>query len=635
MKYKKGTCIKCAILITFILFTSLSLFAYDNSMYVESLNINVDVEEDNQYVVSESYRFNYLSEHHGFYREIPTNYQASGYYAILKDITSDNPYSIDASEYSTNLIVGDANKYVKGLKDYKIGFTLDVGKNYSEEEDGKTYFYYNLVGQYWDFPINNISFSINFPEPIEANNISFTSGSVGSTDNSVTYTLSPDRKSISGTIESIMPSEALTLYVDLPENYFSGERDYIAKTDRNFIFSLLIAALIIVVGIVTFIRYGRDEDIIEVQSFTPPEGFNPMKLSYFLTKSVSVKDTTAMLFYWADKGYISIKENDESKKEYSIIKLKELSKSCDLAERKLFDAYFENAQINEEVRLDEFGKSFVEKRDKAIDRLGEAFNIKDSTELVNRDAKKAKNGLGLMAALAFLIIGYFTPVSISNNPLAATFIPFGLNIFFLVFLNVVLSKLINNSVTSKKTSKFALVITSIATILFFSVFNLVFIGLGSFENTGYKFALLNIASVVIIALLLSLSEKRSDYATKTYGTILGYKSFIEFVEIDKLKLMIAEDPDLFYHTLCYAIVFGLEKKWYKKFETIDIRPNNNFIFLGYSGVYLASSFNNMSSGINHSVNQSIGSVKSSSSSGGSFSGGSAGGGFGGGGGGGW
>ena len=336
MKTQKEKVFKFGILITLLLFNSVALFAYDNTMFIQSLNINVDVSEDNQYIVNEQYDFNYLSQHHGFYREIPTNYQKSGYYTILKDISADSPYSIKASNYSTNIIVGDSNKYVTGLKKYEVNFTLDVGKNYKEEQDGKTFFYYNLVGKYWNFPINNVTFHIDFPKPIEANNISFTSGSYGSTETNSTYTLSPDKKSIDGTISQIMPGESLTVYVDLPQQYFTGERDYIANVNKNFIFAILISALIIILGIITFIKYGRDEDIIEVESFNAPEGFNPMKLGYFLNKTVAIKDTTAMLFYWADQGIISIKEDTESKEDFYISKIKEIPSSCDLAERKLF-----------------------------------------------------------------------------------------------------------------------------------------------------------------------------------------------------------------------------------------------------------------------------------------------------------
>ncbi|MBK5200369.1 MAG: DUF2207 domain-containing protein [Spirochaetaceae bacterium] len=635
MKSQKEKIFKFGILFTLILFNSLALFAYDNTMYIQALNINVEVSEDNQYKVNEQYDFNYLSQHHGFYREIPTNYQKSGYYTILKNISSDNPYSIDSTNNSTIIKVGDANQYVTGVKNYNVNFTLDVGKNYKEEQDGKTYFYYNLVGQYWDFPINNVAFHINFPKAIEADKISFTSGRYGATETSATYTLSSDKKSISGTLNKVMPGEALTLYVDLPKGYFSGERDYLANVNKNFIFAILISALIILLGIITFIKYGRDEDIIEVQSFNAPKGFNPMKLGYFLNKTVAIKDTTAMLFYWADQGFITIKEDVEAKEDFYIVKVKELPSSCDLAERKLFQAYFNDKKIGDKVNISDFGKTFVEMRQKSIDRISESFNIQDSTELVDKDARKAKNAMGIMAAIAFLILGYYTPVNMVSDIIASTLIPFGLNTFFLVFLTVILSKLINNSVTSKKTTKLTLIILSIIITLACALFNLAFIALASFENIGYKFAILNIISVVAVSFLISISEKKSVYATKNYGTILGYKSFIEFVEIDKLKMMIDEDPNLFYHSLSYAIVLGLEKKWYKKFETLNIPKNNNFIFFGYTGMYYASVFNNMSNGINHSITQSISSVQSSGSSGGTSSGGFSGGGFGGGGGGGW
>lgn len=636
MKTKQKNIFMLLVMSSFILFNSFSLFAYDKSMYIDSLNINVNISEDNQYSVNEKYKINYLTQHHGFFREIPTNYQKSGYYTKLKDITSDNPFSISNDDYSTIIKVGDAKTYVSGIKDYNIGFTLDIGKNYKEEEDGKTYFYYNLVGQYWDFPIYDVNFTINFPKQIDSNNISFTSGQYGSKESNVSYILSSDKKSIKGTIDQIFPGEALTLYVDLPKGYFTGERDYIADINKNFIFAVLVALLIIIIGIMSFIRYGKDEDIIEVQSFDPPKGFNPMMLSYFLNRRIDIKDTTAMLFYWADKGYINIKQDTEEKNKYFISKSKELPSSCNIAERKLFKAYFNNTKIGEEIDISSFGESFIELRQKGIDRVGEYFNIHDSTELINKDSKKAKNTIGIMASISLLIIAYFSPNTFDSNVLASTLILFGINTAFLIGLTITLSTLINNSVTSNKFAKFGFIVLSIIIILTFALFDLIFLGVASFNNVGYKFAILNIVSIILIAFLISITEKRSEYATKTYGTILGYKSFIEFVEIEKLKVMLDEDPNLFYHTLSFAIVLGLEKKWYKKFETLDIPKNNNFIFFGYSGYYYASAFNNLSSGINHSINQSISSVQASNNSGSSFSGGGfSGGGFGGGGGGGW
>ncbi|MBQ2258999.1 MAG: DUF2207 domain-containing protein, partial [Spirochaetales bacterium] len=51
---------------------------------------------------------------------------------------------------------------------------------------------------------------------------------------------------------------------------------------------------------------------------------------------------------------------------------------------------------------------------------------------------------------------------------------------------------------------------------------------------------------------------------------LGYRDFINLVEIDKLKLLIDEDPEIFYHTLSFAMAFGLEETWAKKFKGLYI-----------------------------------------------------------------
>lgn len=40
------------------------------------------------------------------------------------------------------------------------------------------------------------------------------------------------------------------------------------------------------------------------------------------------------------------------------------------------------------------------------------------------------------------------------------------------------------------------------------------------------------------------------------------------VEADKLKALIDEDPEYYYHNLSWAIAFGLEDKWARKFKDL-------------------------------------------------------------------
>jgi len=117
---------------------------------------------------------------------------------------------------------------------------------------------------------------------------------------------------------------------------------------------------------------------------------------------------------------------------------------------------------------------------------------------------------------------------------------------------------------------------------------------------------------------------------------LGYREFIDKVEIDQLKMMIDQDPDFYYHVLSYAVVLGLENKWAKKFDGMIVNPPTWYSGYNAFDVYLMSRMaSNMirSIPVNSMPKSSIsGSAGSRVGGGGFHSSGFSGGGFGGGGG---
>ena len=136
----------------------------------------------------------------------------------------------------------------------------------------------------------------------------------------------------------------------------------------------------------------------------------------------------------------------------------------------------------------------------------------------------------------------------------------------------------------------------------------------------------NLISGALIFLFAFIMPKKSHLGSQLYREILGFKEFIEKVEKDRLERLAADDPNIFSKILPYAIAFGLEKKWSKKFENINISPPH-----WYGGYYYAGGFS--TSDFISSLNKDLASISSSVTSGSSSSGGS-GGGFSGGGGGG-
>ena len=66
--------------------------------------------------------------------------------------------------------------------------------------------------------------------------------------------------------------------------------------------------------------------------------------------------------------------------------------------------------------------------------------------------------------------------------------------------------------------------------------------------------------------------RKTRAGLKAYAHILGYKEFIERVEIETLKRLTQQDPHLFERTLPYAVAMGLSTHWAKKFIDIQIVP---------------------------------------------------------------
>ena len=161
------------------------------------------------------------------------------------------------------------------------------------------------------------------------------------------------------------------------------------------------------------------------------------------------------------------------------------------------------------------------------------------------------------------------------------------------------------------------------------------------ESAAY--GLLVVISTLVTFTAVVLMRKRTERGARLQGQILGFRDFIETAELEKLNMLVEEDPEYFYNVLPYAYVMGLSDKWAKKFE--KIRVNQPDWYYGYnttsiySMLWYSQMFNSCAKSMESSVINSI--VASAADSGGGSIGGGfggggfSGGGFGGGGGGSW
>jgi uncharacterized membrane protein len=119
--------------------------------------------------------------------------------------------------------------------------------------------------------------------------------------------------------------------------------------------------------------------------------------------------------------------------------------------------------------------------------------------------------------------------------------------------------------------------------------------------------------------------KRTKRGTELFGRVLGLREFILHAEMDRLKAMVDENPDLFYHVLPYAYAMNMTDVWSHHFKNLNIPAPSWYI--GHDPVW---SVYRMSHRMNHCLFHAQSAMTSmppvqSSSGGGSFGGGSSGG----------
>ncbi len=266
-----------------------------------------------------------------------------------------------------------------------------------------------------------------------------------------------------------------------------------------------------------------------------------------------------MIYWWADRGYLTIEEKDKGS--FILHKVKDLDEGEDY-ERNLFDAFFKKGDDADLDRLNI--SSDIEHRVRPLLK-----NKYSKGEKALYDAKAMKFHMAMMAGciVYVMIMALCTAV----NDLDFGFFSFVTLLFQFLFVFLLFWSLSRKLPTTKQyiLSYFLIACISILSIIMMQ---------GVCLSAGIREALTRIISVFVcvgVSLLTGLAvftTKRSAYAQKVIGEILGYRDFLEKVEVDKLKELIREDPDYFYHNLSYAIVLGLENKWAKKAESAFSRP---------------------------------------------------------------
>ena len=610
---------------TFFLF---SLNCYANDYDITKYDVEIVVDEHNKYSIKENIDTYFNVSKHGIIRRIPLynniirqDGTRERNRVLISNVHVNEEFASSRESYNYVLKIGSADKTLMGKHSYSISYDYDLGLDKNNKFDE---LYFNIIGTEWDTDISNVTFKITMPKEFDASKLGFSYGRYGysNTDN-ISYDV--DGNVITGSFEgTLLAGEGLNVRLELPEGYF------IRKSVGSSLLECwyyIIPILGVLISYLIWKKYGKDDQVVDVVSFYPPENMNSLDVAFAKKGSVNSNDAVSLLVYLASKGYIKIVEDKKSKSRFTIQKVKEYdgnNKEEELFFRGLFKKVWDS------ISSDELNESFYLTINSILTKKNSTANRK---EIFNSKSSNKRYILFLFMLITSSLSTIIPALGYKLSDVIFSIII--CNLIGIVAL-IIVGIIYDNNCTKK----------GLNSALGFAFFFVLALAVANFTIIGFEYVyydtvyligfILCMVCTYLIYFFYLIVTKRTEYGNKVLGEVNGFKKFLETAEKDKLESLVHDDPAYFYNILPYAYVLGVSDAWIKQFEGIAIAPPEWYESADTFDYYR---FNRSLNRTIHSASRVMNSVPQSSggsSSGGGFSGGGfSGGGSGGGGGSSW
>ena len=660
--------------------------AYDNNYRYLDYTVDVVVNEDNSYDITESIQTEFqllnvlnTNESHGIYRYIPLNntiYRHDGEKEIIEDyytrITNvDVSYRVNGGIKQTSyfsstedgflvLVIGDEDELVNGkIVDYSINYKFNAGYDRDKTMD---FLYLNLLGEGRTTYIDNFSFSITMPKSFDRTATQFYVGEFGETSGAEKLLIVFDEANniITGQyigVDAILKDEAITIYIKLPENYFTVNLLMPIGDIVIIALSLFILAIMVVI---TLKHFSKKQIVNKPVEFFPPNDYNPPEAGFILNGYTNNKKISSLIIYWASKGYLKIDATNINDIKLTRL-VSELPENTRKYEKTLFENLFKKpSQLNikKDIKNIFIGLQDIEAKTKnnmkdttpgdnktenyeeefptiKINNVSSQFamsvmSAKNTVKVSNGGApvssssKVASVAIKILGVIPFILFSALYFYRINMQPIILIFalalavmqVAASIVLSYGYYLNANES---GNTVLKSRLYKISIVLLSVAYLFIYMLwFNYAILDPYGLKYIVVAVALFaNFCSVVFISLRENIKND--------FGKLEGFRNFIEMAEKDRIKVLVNDNPSYFYDILPYAYVFNVTNEFSKKFEGFTIAPS---AYIMTTNVYDILFINMMFSNINLAISKSIAinMSKTSSSRSGGFGGGFGGGG---------
>ncbi len=616
--------------------SSLQASANRGGFYYRNIAIDAVVHENNVWDVEETFDIVFEEPRHGFYRYIPRQFSLNHNVSPggtpdlqqFRYIVDIDHISVDGAPFTTTdsnsdfciVRIGNPDREVEGLQRYVIRYTYTYPDDRLPQGDC---LFHTVLGTEFEDPIRHVEFSISFDKPLPDDidsRLQVFSGEYGSTDGIVpalSVEATPDR--ISGEADDVAPRHGITLYAQLPADYYVG-----ARTITPIWFYVFLALTALLMLVIAFLQFRQTTPhVTKVIEFYPPEDISSAEVGTIIDTSVDTSDIASLIPWLAGKGYLSIKEVTKGKllfkeNDLELTKLKDLPDSAPAYQKKLMRLLFGDGQ---QVRMKDIGEK-PDEFGKITKSLKKHFTGKHKLSSL-----RWPFWLYIpLAVVATLALGCDSVVSSFDFDLIVSAAAlFGLPFLLAVILRKEARR--KDLIRSRGRRILLFLLKALLMLVMWFVF-------GYFLDYGAPLNRWGVLVVYVVCFLLGELAGRfevdTDYRVQMMGRLLGFKEFIETAEKQRLEQLQADDPQYFYRVLPYAMVFGLSKKWTNLFKDINVeKPDWYDAASPLTGFALTK---NLTSSLYSTASSAISTIShdsSSSGGGGGFSGGGGGGGGGG------
>lgn len=615
----------------------------DANLYIDDYETELEFFRDNRVNVKEKVSVHFNVKRHGVNFFLPWH-DRNGEKMLLSGVKA-NHFYYDFRAFrgdSETLIFGNPFKKDSTPKVYELHYTYQLGNNQDVKEN---VIYWNIIGTNRPYYHAKVYFKLKLPMPVEKDAVHFYVGKEGATsEGRVEWKQMDDGTIVGKIIGDLAPKEAVTVRIDLPQGYYQNVRGvnpilYFFK--RYVRWYDLLVLLFIPLSYLSYKRKGKEPPVVETVEFYPPANTNPAEAAYLYYADSVVGDFAPLVVSWADQGALHIQElPHKDTRFYRRVNYPVANQY----EQNLFIKMFQNGD-GASVRAQELKEVYYP--DLRAARNSMMDTIDGGQGQTPRDRPAEKKALKSQRRLAFLMslipFGILLTTQLYRGLAEGGGWTYGIIVALvgLWFHRRTLLALPPSEERRKvHTKKFGALRMNGPQKLF-TVIVLALIGLIMWDSAALTAFILYMIVLLYMGSNVRKIDRRTEFGRWYLGKLGGFRNFIRAAELDRIRMLVAENPNYFYHVLPYAMNLGITDAWIGKFKMLALPPPVWFSSEG--GDFgadddlperLVSTVNNAQSFMTHaprvkvSDDSSSDSGSDSSSSGGSAGGGSGGSGMG-------